>query len=102
MLIQYKYIQMHMMMCVQQIWEEGKILIVQSRIADYIKRNGLKKRYVAEQAGIKIDRFSLIINNHVRLRADELEKICIALGVSVSEFIEDITDSDGGGSSGTE
>ena len=64
-------------------------MIVQSRIADYIEKNGLKKRHVAEQAGIKQDRFSLIINNHVRLRADELEKICIALGVGVSEFVVD-------------
>lgn len=70
-------------------------MIVQSRIADYIRENGLKKSYIAEQAGIKQDRFSLIINNHSRLRADELEKICVALKVSPCIFI--VPDADSGG-----
>lgn len=71
-------------------------MIVQSRIADYIRENGLKKSYIAEQAGIKQDRFSLIINNHSRLRADELEKICVALKVNPCIFIVPDADSGGG------
>lgn len=61
----------------------------QLKIAEYLDKNGIKKTHVAATAGIRVSRFSQIVNNHVKMRADELEAICKALNVSPTEFIED-------------
>lgn len=60
----------------------------QTRIAEYIKEKGLKKKFVAEKAGIKTDRFSRIIHNDYELKADELERICRVLNVSPEKFLD--------------
>lgn len=60
----------------------------QTKIKEYIHDKGIKKRYVAEKAGIKNYRFSLILNNRSTMRADEFENICKALEVSPEKFID--------------
>lgn len=60
---------------------------VQTRIAQYIEDNCLKKTKVAKKAGLKTWRFSLILNNKSQMRADEFESICKALGVSPDYFM---------------
>jgi transcriptional regulator with XRE-family HTH domain len=66
-------------------------LVVQTKIADYIVTKGLKKCHVAKEAGISVNRFSQIVNNHSELKADEYERICQALQVSPVTFLEDPT-----------
>jgi DNA-binding Xre family transcriptional regulator len=65
----------------------GEIVIVQKRIAEYLVRERKKPTAIADDAGIRRDRFSLLMNCKSELRADELEKICIALGTSPSMFV---------------
>ena len=60
---------------------------VQTRIAKYIEDNCLKKSKVAQKAGLKTWRFSLILNNKSQMRADEFESICKALEVSPDKFM---------------
>ena len=60
----------------------------QTKIAEYLNDKGIKKRYVAEKAGIKDYRFSLILHNRSTMRADEFESICRALEVSPEKFID--------------
>jgi len=62
-------------------------LVVQKRIADYLVKERKKPTAIADDAGIKRDRFSNLMNCKTELRADELEKICIALGTSPIEFV---------------
>lgn len=61
---------------------------VQTKIAEYLANNGIKKCHVAKKAGIKDYRFSLIIHNRTAMRADEFEAICMALGVSPELFMQ--------------
>lgn len=62
-------------------------MIVQKRIADYINSEHKKTTAIADLSGIKRDRFSMIIHCKSELRADELEKICFALGVDPNKFV---------------
>lgn len=64
---------------------------VQTRIAEYMKLNGIKKIHVANAAGISRNRFSKIINKHTKMSADEYERVCSVLGVSPSKFMIDPT-----------
>lgn len=73
-----------------------KGLVVQARIVDYINNQkdqglGIVKFKIAQKAGLSRNRFSKIVNNHTEMSADEFEKICKALNVSPSRFIEDPT-----------
>ena len=62
---------------------------VQKRIAEYIRLKGYKKRIVAQNAGIRLSRFSDIVNYKSELKADEFENICKALEVNPTEFMID-------------
>lgn len=62
-------------------------MVVQKRIADYIDQEHKKSTAIADLSGIKRDRFSLIIHCKTELRADELEKICYALGTDPNQFV---------------
>ena len=61
---------------------------VQARVAEYIQDQGLKKYKVSELSGIKLSRLSKLLNCKTDMRADELQKICKALKVSPSKFID--------------
>lgn len=62
-------------------------MIVQSRIAKYLVDNDKKATAVADKAGIERSKFSRIISQKIELKADDLEKICKALDVMPSEFV---------------
>lgn len=63
-------------------------MAVQLKIAEYLNDKGIKKKFVAEKAGIKNYRFSHIINNQTEMRVDEFERICRALEVTPEKFME--------------
>lgn len=63
-------------------------MAVQLKIAEYLKNNGIKKKFVAEKAGIKDYRFSNILHNQTEMRVDEFERICRVLKVTPEEFID--------------
>jgi len=52
-----------------------------------IEDRGLKKKVVAEKAGIRPDKFSKITNGKSRMFADEMANICDVLGMSVDEVM---------------
>lgn len=64
---------------------------VQSRLTAYITGMGLKKCKLANRAGINLNRFSKIVNNHVEMTADEFETLCDVMEVSPLRFLKDPT-----------
>lgn len=72
----------------EQKREEVNRLAVQLKIAEYLNENGIKKKFVAEKAGIKNYRFSHIIHNQTEMKVDEFERICRALGVTPEKFMD--------------
>ncbi len=72
----------------EQKREEVNRLAVQVKIAEYLHENGIKKKFVAEKAGIKNYRFSHIIHNQTEMKVDEFERICRALGVTPEKFMD--------------
>lgn len=63
-------------------------MIVQKRVADYLKSNGIKGSFIVRATGIRQSKLSGILNGHIELKADDLEKICNAIKVNPNEFIE--------------
>ncbi len=68
-------------------------MIVQSRLAKYLRdeRSEISESKLADKAGIKQPRFSMIMNLKSEMRADELMQICEALGVSPETFLQEKT-----------
>ncbi len=64
---------------------------VQTRVAAYITNMGIKKCKLADKAGINLNRFSKIVNNHVEMTADEFETLCTIMEVSPTKFLDDPT-----------
>lgn len=62
-------------------------MVVEKRIADYIRENGLKQKFVSDKTGIEPGKLSNILNGNRSLAADECEKICIALNVDPNTFL---------------
>lgn len=60
---------------------------VYERLANYIKENGIKQSYVAEKSGIPENTLSMILNGKIRLDADKLKDIIIALNIEPSIII---------------
>lgn len=60
---------------------------VYERIKIYIKESGLKQKVVATKAGYTEKQFSEMLNGKRPLYADDVEKICVALGVPPDTFI---------------
>lgn len=63
-------------------------VVVQSRIRDYIKQNGIKQSYIASSTGIDGAALSNILTNRRELRADEFELICKALNREPGFFLK--------------
>lgn len=66
-----------------------------NRIAlkNYIDEVGLKQKAIAEKAGITESQLSLILNGKRSCDVDEYARICKAVGVSITKFINRLSDS---------
>lgn len=63
-------------------------MTVQKRVATYLLDNGITQAFVAEKTGIKRKRMSDILTLKSKMKADEYEKICKALGKQPNDFME--------------
>ncbi len=63
-------------------------MVVEARIAAYIKETGRTRSYVAREAKIRQSRLSQILNGKSSLRADEFERIVNALDEDPNKFIK--------------
>lgn len=63
-------------------------MTVQKRVATYLLDNGITQAFVAEKAGITRKRMSDILTLKSKMKADEYEKICKALGKQPNDFME--------------
>ena len=70
------------------IKEGGQRMTVQKRVATYLLDNGITQAFVAEKTGIKRKRMSDILTLKSKMKADEYEKICKALGKTPNDFME--------------
>ena len=61
---------------------------VYEKVRDYLDRNGLKQKVIAQKAGIPNATFNAILNGKRTLYADDLRAICLALDVSPELFID--------------
>lgn len=57
----------------------------------YIEKSGIKQKHVASKAGIDESSLSLILNGKRKCAVDEYLRLCNALQVTFSEFIESET-----------
>lgn len=62
-------------------------MVVQQRVADYVKEMGIKQTTICEKTGIRIDTMSAMLNGKRKMSADEFEKICIALNKAPNDFM---------------
>lgn len=68
-------------------------MVVQMRVAKYLKENGITKAHICRQTGIRQSRLSEILNGHIELKADDLEKICQVIKADPNEFIKLMSES---------
>ena len=61
---------------------------IPKRIKDYINNEGLKQRVVAQRSGYTEKQFSLMMTGKKVITAVDIERICLALDASPSEFIK--------------
>ena len=52
---------------------------VYEKLANYLKVNGIKQSYVAKQTGIPENTLSMIINGKLKLDAEKLRDLIIAI-----------------------
>ena len=67
---------------------KGEIMEAAAKIKQHIKRNGLKQRWVAEQAGMTDTELSEYLRGKRRITIDAYIRICDALGVPLETFRE--------------
>ena len=60
--------------------------LVGQRIAEYLREQGISKRWLAEKAGMPYQVLLGRLNGRSKLCADEYEVICLALGVPFGTF----------------
>jgi Helix-turn-helix. len=63
-------------------------LKIPRRIRGYINNIGLKQRVVAQRSGYTEKQFSAMMTGRKKITAVDIERICLALNVSPSEFIK--------------
>lgn len=63
-------------------------MIVQKRLADYIRDNGIKQAWISRKTGITKNRLSGILTGKSKLTADEYEKIVTVIGRQPNDFME--------------
>lgn len=62
-------------------------MVVQARLAEYIERKGIMKKFIAQKTGMTKCKISDILNGKRELKADDLEKICNAINADPNKFI---------------
>lgn len=63
-------------------------MVVQTRIAEYIKRMGITQAAICRKTGMKPKRVSVILTLKGKMTADEYEKICRAIEKTPNDFME--------------
>jgi transcriptional regulator with XRE-family HTH domain len=61
--------------------------LVEEKIKDYLKEQGISQVYLAGKAEIDLPKLNLSLNGKRRLTFDEYERICWALDVGVDKFL---------------
>ena len=59
---------------------------IYERLNKYLKDNGIKQSFVSEKSGIPENSLSMILNGKIKLDADRLEDILLALNISANEI----------------
>lgn len=60
--------------------------MIGSDIKSYLKRNGIKQSYIAEETGIPEPTLSVMLNGKRRIEVGEYFLICDALNVPLEQF----------------
>jgi plasmid maintenance system antidote protein VapI len=68
--------------------KEEDLMVVQSRLAEYIRENGIKQIWISKRTGIHESRLSAILTRRYKMTADEYEKIVRAIGKEPNDFME--------------
>ena len=63
-------------------------MVVQSRVAQYVKEAGIKQSFISEKTGLSENVISLIFNGKRKMSADEFAKICKAISKAPNDFME--------------
>lgn len=63
-------------------------MIVQGRLADYIRDNGIKQVWISQKTGISESRLSGILTRRLKMTADEYERIVSVIGKEPNDFME--------------
>lgn len=58
------------------------------RIRNYLRENGIKQKFIAEKIGMNMQTLSGKLNKHIRITADDIEKICGVLNCSPNTFLK--------------
>lgn len=56
-------------------------------VREYLDEHGIKQTALAERAGFRINTLNAMLNGHRKMYADDLAKICIALGVTAESIV---------------
>lgn len=57
---------------------------IYERLNKYLKDNGIKQSFVSEKSGIPENTLSMILNGKIKLDADRLEDILLAINLSAN------------------
>lgn len=60
---------------------------VQNRVAEYIRKMGIKQTIICEKTGIRNDTLSQTFAGKRKMTADEFEKICVAIEKTPNDFM---------------
>lgn len=58
------------------------------KLSNYIKNNGLKIKWVADQANVKYQKLSKVLNGRGSIEAGEYIRVCDALNVNPFDFVD--------------
>ena len=61
-------------------------MVVQNRVAEYIRSMGIKQATICEKTGISVSALSAMLTNRRKMTADEFEQICIAIEKEPNDF----------------
>lgn len=64
-------------------------MVVQGRVAKYVKEMGIKQNVIASKTGLYEQTVSMILNCKRRMSADEFVRICKAIGKEPNDFMEE-------------